>query len=359
MNLLEYSVFSPSGRVDRQSRSLVFDETVHCPRTGRNVPRKLTISFSGEYGRPTSQDDLVHLAITGISKRQGLRSRKVHFTRYEILQMLGWGENGQNYRRVDDAFNRIGGTFLVWNNAWWDKAGKSWVDRKFHLIDDAEIYDREKYDAVRSRDGRAPSWFQWNDVVFESMQAGYIKTVNLDVVLSIKHDGGRRLYRWLDKHFYRKSKVSTSLRELAVQKLGYRDARLSWLRRMIEPAIEELVEKGYIANAYMQIEKKDAMVVFDRPRKQSATTPGRCSQKNLFESRGVSESAARRLLSTYTKERVIAGLKAMDSKRAKGETIFSADKFLEAVLKELQRCNDCSTQSAARPERKIFRAGEN
>ena len=254
MNLLEYCIFSATNRIDRKSKSLIFEDTVYGrgDLRGRKIKRKLTIAFSAEYGRPTARDDLVLLAMMKASRDQGFESQQVYFTRYELLKTLRWPDNGQSYERIDQAFNRIIGTHLIWDNAFWDKAEQSWVDRKFNLIQDANLYDREKYDRARAVKGEArpKSWFKWSEVMFASFQVGYLKSVDLDQLHQINSGVGKRLYRWLDKHFNNKNRslpIEIPLKKLARQKLGFQPAPASHLRRMVEPAIEELESLGLVS----------------------------------------------------------------------------------------------------------------
>ena len=155
MNLLEYCFFSATNRVDRTSKSLTFEDEAYGNVEGkrRKINRKLTVAFSAQYGRPTARDDLVLLALMKKSRESGFDNQRVHFTRFELIQILGWYDNGQSYDAIDQAFNRMVGTHLVWDNAFWDNEAKSWVDRKFSIIDDVHLYDREKYLRALNQEG--------------------------------------------------------------------------------------------------------------------------------------------------------------------------------------------------------------
>ncbi len=218
-----------------------------------------------------------------MSRDEDFASQRVHFTRYELLKILGWPENGQNYRRIDEGLNRIIGTHLVWDNAFWDKRELSWVDRKFSIIDDVHLYDREKWDRARQKqgEGRPQSWFKWSDVMFESFQAGYIKSVDLDVLWNIDESVGKRLYRWLDKHFNnpkRKMPIEIPIAKLATQKLGFQAAPASHLQRMLAPAIAELEAMSYIAPELMRFKgsgKNTIVRFYPSGRRRGAQSPSR------------------------------------------------------------------------------------
>lgn len=308
MNLLEYCIFSASNRVDRKTKSLQFEDPVFCNIERRQLVRKLTVAFSAEYGRPTARDDLVLVALMKKSREEGFNSQRVHFTRYELLKILNWPENGQSYERIDQALNRIIGTHLVWENAFWDNEAKSWVDRKFSIIDDVHLYDRDKYDRARKRDGepRPQSWFKWSDVMFDSFQAGYIKSIDLELLNGLRENVAKRLYRWLDKHFNnpkRKMPIEIPIADLTGRKLGFQKAPASHLQRMLAPAIEELESISYLAPEAARFSGKgrDCVIRF-RPVRKATRISEQNPQKPLsenplaaaLEAKGISQLAAER-----------------------------------------------------------------
>lgn len=251
MNLIENCFFSATNRVDRTTKSLKFESEVNCRIEKRKIKRKLTVAFSAEYGRPTPSDDMVLVALMKLTRDAGFSNQKIYFSRYELIKVLKWSDGGRSYERIDEAMNRLVGTHLVWDNAFWDNSAKSWVDRKFNLIDDVYLYDREKYErALAASDSRPKSWFKWSDVMFESFNSGYIKTIDLQMLQSLKEVVGRRLYRWLDKHFNnpnRKMPLEISVEDLATKKLGFKKVPVSHLKRMMQPAIQELEGVGFVA----------------------------------------------------------------------------------------------------------------
>jgi len=320
MNLLEYCIFSATDRVDRKTKSLVFEDPVFCNIEKRQLTRKLTVAFSAEYGRPTARDDQVMVAMMKKSRDEGFRSQRVSFTRYELLKILGWPENGQNYARIDQAMNRIIGTHLVWENAFWDNAQKSWADRKFSIIDDVLLYDRDKYQRTRERAGepRPQSWFKWSDVMFESFQAGYIKSVDLQLLNSLSENVAKRLYRWLDKHFNnpkRRMPIEIPVAMLAKQKLGFQSAPASHLQRMLKPAIAELEAMSYLAPdtarfvgkgkncviRFRPIRKKNRISdqTTQKPEKADATKNGLCA---ALEERGLAQQTAQQFAARHPEQ---------------------------------------------------------
>jgi len=335
MNLLEYCLFSATNRVDRKTTSLVFEDRVRSPEGGEYLPKRLTVAFSAEYGRPTARDDLVMTAWMKLTRDAGFESPKVEFTRYEILAILGWRDEGSNYRRIEDAFDRIRGMHLSWENAYWDHREKDWVTRKFSIIDDAAILDRRQYKRIHERSGerRPRSWFKWSDVLYESFQAGYIKTLDMAVLRAIDGDVAKRLYRWLDKHFKnpkRRLPIEIPLETLAEQKLGFKPAKPSHLIRMLLPSIDELVKLGHLQGDASRFgEKYGTTVVKFRPghgrkRKEKVATPQREPsglEKELLE-RDVRNAV--QLVATYPEERIRKQIENFDDRTSKGEELGGA-----------------------------------
>ena len=66
---------------------------------------------------------------------------------------------------------------------------------------------------------RAPasSWFVWNEVLFQSFQAGYVKQLDWNLYCSLKDPVAKRLYRFLDKRFYRGDSVVIDLARAGFQ----------------------------------------------------------------------------------------------------------------------------------------------
>ena len=98
-----------------------------------------------KHGLPTSPDDEVLVGLIQLTKRRSnFTDAKVQFSRYELIELLGWPQSGQSYRRIEEALHRWVGVVLMYENAWWDNAAKSWVDENFHVLDNVTLYDRER-----------------------------------------------------------------------------------------------------------------------------------------------------------------------------------------------------------------------
>ena len=98
-----------------------------------------------KHGLPTAVDDEVMVGLIQLTKRRNnYTDPKVSFSRYELIELLGWPQNGQSYQRIEEALHRWVGVVLMYENAWWDNSAKSWVDENFHILENVSLYDRER-----------------------------------------------------------------------------------------------------------------------------------------------------------------------------------------------------------------------
>ena len=65
-----------------------------------------------------------------------------------------------------------------------------------------------------------PSYIMWNDVIFESFQAGYLKPLDYDLCMGLRNSTAKRMYRFLDKRFHHKPDWLFDLKELAHEHIG-------------------------------------------------------------------------------------------------------------------------------------------
>jgi len=255
MNLAEFPLTVLSTRANPGIKTLEFSDTVK-GKNGEIVNRKWIITAADKFGLPTSSDDEILLGLVKLTVDSGFADRKVYFTRYELLKILRWSTEGRNYSRLQKALDRLSGVRIKASNAFFDNESKSHSTRNFGIIDAYEINDGRDLDLKHS-------FFIWSEVLFKSFQAKYIKKLDLNFFLALQSAVSRRLYRFLDKHFWYKAKVQINLFTLAHEKIGisrnYKYA--SSLRQQLEPAAEELIEKGFITSCEFKGKGKDTEVV--------------------------------------------------------------------------------------------------
>jgi hypothetical protein len=262
LNLAEFPIAALTDRVPDGQTTLVFEDRLD-QRDGPPIVRRLTIMAPSKHGLPAAVDDEVIVGLIQLTKRRNnFTDPKVAFSRYELIELLGWPQTGPSYRRVEEALHRWVGVVLMYENAWWDNAAKSWVDENFHILENVTLYDREKRKLPGKPGGKAGprragrskggdplplSSFRWNEVIFRSFQSGNLKQLDLEFYLKLRLPTTKRMFRFLDKRFYRCERLDFDLKTLACEHVGMsRSYKPTELKRRLKPALDELETLGFL-----------------------------------------------------------------------------------------------------------------
>jgi hypothetical protein len=142
MNLAEFPITLLTDRAPDGQNTLEFKDTITDQSTGEPVTRIFTLSSPDRYGLPTPKDAEVILALIHLTKvRNDFTERTVNFSRYELMNLLGWPNYGETYKRLEESLTRWTAVFLDYKKAWWDNDRQSWVNEKFHIIDQVTLYE--------------------------------------------------------------------------------------------------------------------------------------------------------------------------------------------------------------------------
>jgi hypothetical protein len=349
MNLAEFPIALLSERVPRGQKTIEFEDRFY-DGAGKLITRRVTITGSDKYGLPTAKDDEVILGLIQLTRRaNGFSSRTVRFSRSDLIRLLAWPDTGPSYKRLTLAFHRWLGVSLHYDNAWWDKAQERWTTVGFHIIESFKL--ASEGGGPRGQLESPVSRFTWNEDVFRSFQAGYLKQLNLDFYLDLTLPTAKRIYRFLDKRFYHRDEWVFDLKEFALDHVGLsrKYEGNTQLARKLEPAIRELEERGFLmplpAEArYDKVSSRKWLVRFVRRRGKDAM-PGPSAPANaapcpeLIEaltSRGVTPSTARHLASAHPEERIREKLESFDWLRSEkdGRVLRSPAGFLVQSIRE-------------------------
>ena len=246
MNLIEFP-FGPIKPTD--TKTFEIDHFVRDRSTGKPVCRKLVITGSDAFGLPRPIDEQVMIGLKALTQQTGFQSRKVQFSQYQLCKILGWSPDGRSYRRMESSFDRITGTTFKFKDSWFDNAEKSWRSHTFHLIDNVELCSENRMSSVRKATRRRKQplcSFVWNEVVWKSFEDGYIKKLDMEMFRRIAQGRRRevplRLFRWLDKRFYRDPVVRIDVEKLGTGTLGLSAKYPSEFKRVIKRAAEVLID---------------------------------------------------------------------------------------------------------------------
>jgi len=337
LNLAEFPIAALTDRIPDGQTTLVFEDRLERPDSPPIV-RRLTIMGTHKHGLPTSLDDEVLVGLIQLTKRRSnFTNAKVQFSRYELIELLGWPQSGQSYKRIEEALHRWVGVVLMYENAWWDNLAKSWVDENFHVLDNVTLYDRERR-RPPSRSGKtakaekAPlplSSFRWNEVIFQSFQSGNLKQLDLEFYLRLRLPTTKRMFRFLDKRFYRRSRLDFDLRTMACEHIGMsRSYAPTELKRRLKPALEELEQNGFLEplspeERYSYVKRGCWRIILIRGKAAQASSEpdesgaasaedGTSELVELLTARGVTSKIAAELVESHPEGRIRTKIDVFD-----------------------------------------------
>lgn len=276
MNLAEFPLATLTSRVSKDVQTLSFSDRMWDPGNREYVTRRLTIAGSDAYGLPTALDDEVILGLIQLTREEDFSNPEVLFSRYRLVRLLGWRNEGKSYTRLETSLKRWVGVTLYYEKAWWDHKEKAWVDESFHILERLALFDRERRLRRQGMKEPALSSFVWNPVVFRSFQAGYLKKLDMDLFRRLRTPIAKRLYRILDKRFYHRDTWEFKLRELACEHVGMsRNYDNSQLKRKLRGAVEELEQQGFLepvswSGRFRNVARGQWTVSFTRCRRRSS-----------------------------------------------------------------------------------------
>lgn len=323
LNLAEFPLAVISSRPQPDIKTLYFEDRVWDKSRSDMVTRKLTITASDEYGLPTALDEEVILGLVQLSKLQNFASRKVTFSRYQLISLLNWRDESKSYDRLEKALNRWVGVTLIYKNAWWSKEEECWVDEKFHILDNVTLFDKDRV-RRKTKTGKESS-FLWNEVIFRSFRAGNLKSLDFDFFLRLESPISKRLYRFLDKRFYRRHRWEFNLKELCWEHIGLsRNYDAANLKRRLKGAISELETVGYLKplsedERFKKVRSGEWRIFFEKQTKitenRVTSNKSESNQDGLFKAlsdRGVTPSVASETITKYPSDRISTQLEVFD-----------------------------------------------
>jgi len=170
------------------------------------------------------------------------------------------------------------------------------------------------------------SSFRWNEVIFQSFQSGNLKQLDLEFYLKLRLPTTKRMYRFLDKRFYRRSRLDFDLRTLACEHIGLsRTYAPTELKRRLKPALEELEQLGFLEplspeERYSYVKRGCWRIMFIRgccaaTEAQDLTVQRGDQLAELIEAlkaRGVTRKTAQELVDSHPPSRIRAKIEVLD-----------------------------------------------
>ena len=270
-------------------------------------------------GVPHGLDNDVSLALITLYQEAGSpEDGTVVATAYRILSLIGWDTSGHYYQALKESLERLTTATFTASEAW--RSGKKWTTVKFRYIDRLE-YTSE--DDKLGLSGHSVLKIRLAREIVESIRAKYLKPLDLEFLTSLDRPLTRALYRLLDAQ-----RVSPDGREVTqfrtnivewAKACKIVDQTPSRVRRTLEGAHTELVERGYLSGVEYQGRgpKQEVIYTFAKqaaiPGEQSRQASVPIGDRPPEEAKevvarlgryGVARPVAHSLIGTYGLERV-------------------------------------------------------
>jgi hypothetical protein len=160
-------------------------------------------------------------------------------------------------------------------------------------------------------------------VIFQSFQSGNLKQLDLELYLKLRLPTTKRMYRFLDKRFYRRIRLDFDLRTLACEHIGLsRSYAPTELKRRLKPALEELEQLGFLEvlspdERYSYVKRGTWRIILIRGRRGPSEPDEETSGEpddlvDDLRSRGVTIKTAQELVAGHPATRIRTKIEVFD-----------------------------------------------
>ncbi len=342
-NLATFPISVLDKKAQLSKQPLVFRDTVDY--NGEALERKWKVFPHPELGFPGPIDDDVLMALLELTREQG-GSKKVYFSRYDLLKRLGWSINATYYHRLEMSFKKLAAVRVEAMNAFGDKNKKRFVNMGLTFIQEWKLNSE-------TRGGERSSYVLWSDRIAQSIN--HELTRYLDATFYFEELTSpieRRLFRYLDNHFEGKqAHLALDVRDLSHEHLGIsrQYKYISQVMQRIEPALVLFVARGYLeswmlSGETLHVYKKsdfNTRVQLALPFLAACVPDGTDVEGNagllerMLVERGVAPSVASRLCANESEEhyeRVGRAIRYFDSEIASGKQFANPGGFLVSLV---------------------------
>jgi plasmid replication initiation protein len=241
---------------------------------GKLVKASWRVSGDSELGLPGPSDELLYLVLLELTREaaqneeSGAWPQTVAFSRYDLMERLGWGKSARDYRLLRDCFTRLQAVSIRAEHAFWDARTKApFAAVGFNIIDEYSLADEPKGRKSKTNRGLPLSSFKWSDRLHASFQSGNVRSLALSFILSLETPTARRLFRLLEvfRNAQTPPRQSFSIGLIKLRdRLGMVNLRYnSKIKERLQISHDELIARGYLESVeYTKSKDGDILVVY-------------------------------------------------------------------------------------------------
>lgn len=260
----------------------------------------------------------------------------VRLTAYALLQYSSLTDGGFHYVSLAESLQRFQGTVYKITNSWYDNEHFRYRTLQTSLLLKFVVIDRAR-DPVAFKALRAESLLELtlDSDLTASIRSGFIRPLDLEFLRLLHQPLPRLLFRVLSEQRHPGGQPPASSYQVHLkawgQHLGILDDRASRIRRSLEPAHEQLVEKGFLRGVEYIGRGESQQVVYTFA--ERVLPPAHPETVALLTQRGVSHAVAVRLAAEYGPEAVGKQVQHYDSLIAGGYRARSKAALLVDVIR--------------------------
>jgi plasmid replication initiation protein len=212
-------------------------------RDGNVLQQSWTVRAAHGRGLPGRFDQDVYVALLQMIDNKGLpEDGWLSFSLYELVELMGRGHSGRDYRQVRESLQRLASTTIESDNAFYHRGRKAYIRDTFSLITEVKLSEYEGSNGERTDRNRV----HLSDYFKESYQANYLKSIDARFYWSLSSPIAKRLYRLIDKKRAGRRMWEVELFSLKdrIPLSDYKYA--SKIKEKLAPAHAELIEKDFL-----------------------------------------------------------------------------------------------------------------
>lgn len=287
---------------------------------GNVLQQSWTVRAAHGRGLPGRFDQDVYVALLQMIDHRGLpEDGWIHFSLYELVDLMGRSHSGRDYRQVRESLKRLATTSVESENAFYHRGRKEYLTDTFSLLTEIKLSEYEGPGGERGDRNRV----HLSKFFVESYRANYLKNIDARLYWSLSSPIAKRLYRLIDKKRGGKGIWEVELFSLRdrIPLSSYKYA--SKIKEKLAPAHKELAEKEFLEGVGYR--KSDGVefaayriTTSYKSRRAVALEPRTgddvfCIQR--LKAEGMEADAAELLVASYGRDRVMHYVEALPYRR--------------------------------------------